>query len=133
EGFVLGDVPRATPQDLDDYPDYRDRIAAMGATPKYVRPICKGPVTVKTLAPLQADIARLKAAVEGSGATEAFMTAVSPGTIAVFQPNEYYPSHAAYIEALADAMRAEYETIVQSGLVLQVDCPDLGMGRHIRF
>ena len=61
------------------------------------------------------------------------MSAVSPGTIAVFQPNEFYPSHAAYIEALANAMRPEYEMIVKSGLVLQIDCPDLGMGRHIRF
>jgi 5-methyltetrahydropteroyltriglutamate--homocysteine methyltransferase len=65
--------------------------------------------------------------------TEGFMNAVSPGTIAVFQPNEYYSSHAAYMEALADAMREEYETIVQSGLLLQVDCPDLAMGRHSRF
>ena len=132
-GFEVGNVPRATPQDLDDYPEYRDKIAAAGATPKYVRPICKGPISVKTLAPVQADIARLKAALEGSGASEGFMTAVSPGTIAVFQPNEYYPSHAAYLEALAAAMHAEYQAIVDSGLQLSIDCPDLGMGRHIRF
>ncbi len=61
------------------------------------------------------------------------MNAVSPGTIAVFQPNEYYPTHEAYLEALADAMRTEYETIVNSGLILSVDCPDLAMGRHIKF
>jgi 5-methyltetrahydropteroyltriglutamate--homocysteine methyltransferase len=132
-GFVIGSAPRATPQDLDDYPDYRDKIAAEGATPKYFRPICRGEVSVKTLAPLEADIARLKPAIAASPATEGFMSAVSPGTIAVFQPNEFYPSHAAYIEALANAMRPEYEMIVRSGLVLQIDCPDLGMGRHIRF
>jgi 5-methyltetrahydropteroyltriglutamate--homocysteine methyltransferase len=132
-GFVIASAPRATPQDLDDYPDYRDKIAAEGATPKYFRPICRGEVSVKTLAPLEADIARLKPAIAASPATEGFMSAVSPGTIAVFQPNEFYPSHAAYIEALANAMRPEYEKIVQSGLVLQIDCPDLGMGRHIRF
>ena len=132
-GFELGNAPRATPQDLDDYPDYRDKIAAEGATPKYTRPICRGPITVKTLAPLHADIARLKAALGGVKSTEGFMSAVSPGTIAVFQPNEYYASHEAYLEALAAAMRPEYEAIVASGLVLQVDCPDLGMGRHIRF
>jgi 5-methyltetrahydropteroyltriglutamate--homocysteine methyltransferase len=132
-GFVIGSAPRATPQDLDDYPDYRDKIAAEGATPKYFRPICRGAVSVKTLAPLEADIARLKPTVAASAATEGFMSAVSPGTIAVFQPNEFYPSHAAYIEALANAMRPEYEMIVNSGLVLQIDCPDLGMGRHIRF
>ncbi len=61
------------------------------------------------------------------------MNAVSPGTIAVFQPNEYYPTHAAYMQALADAMQSEYEAIVNSGLLLQVDCPDLAMGRHSRF
>ncbi|HEY1283188.1 MAG TPA: cobalamin-independent methionine synthase II family protein [Steroidobacteraceae bacterium] len=132
-GFEIGNAPRATPQDLDDYPDYRDKIAAEGATPKYTRPICRGPITVKTLAPLHADIARLKVALGGVKSTEGFMSAVSPGTIAVFQPNEYYPSHEAYLEALAAAMRPEYEAIVASGLVLQVDCPDLGMGRHIRF
>ena len=132
-GFEVGQVPRATPQDLDDYPEYRDKIAAAGATPKYVRPICKGPISVKTLAPVQADIARLKSALAAAGATAGFITAVSPGTIAVFQPNEYYPSHGAYLEALAGAMHAEYQAIVDSGLYLSIDCPDLGMGRHIRF
>jgi 5-methyltetrahydropteroyltriglutamate--homocysteine methyltransferase len=132
-GFEIGNAPRATPQDLDDYPEYRDKIAAEGATPKYTRPICRGPISVKTLEPLHQDIARLKEALSGVQAAEGFMSAVSPGTIAVFQPNEYYPSHAAYLYALSEAMRPEYETIVKSGLILQVDCPDLGMGRHIRF
>ena len=132
-GFEIGNVPRATPQDLDDYPEYRDKIASAGATPKYLRPICKGPISVKTLAPLNEDIARLKEALEAVGTSRGFMTAVSPGTIAVFQPNEYYASHAAYLEALAAAMRPEYEAIVAAGLLLSVDCPDLGMGRHIRF
>jgi len=139
-GFELGNVPRATPQDLDDYPEYRDKIAAAGATPKYVRPICTGPISVKTLDPVRQDVARLKQAIEsahgsgsGGGASQGFLTAVSPGTVAVFQPNEYYATHAAYLEALAAAMRPEYEAIVASGLLLSVDCPDLGMGRHIRF
>jgi 5-methyltetrahydropteroyltriglutamate--homocysteine methyltransferase len=132
-GFELGEVPRATPQDLDDYPEYRDKIAAAGDTPKYKRPICKGPIKVKDLKPLHEDIARLQQALSRAKIAEGFMTAASPGTIAVFQPNEYYPSHEAYLQALADAMREEYETIVKSGLVLQIDCPDLAMGRHIRF
>jgi len=117
-GFEIGTVPRATPQDLDDYPEYRDKIAAAGATPKYFRPICKGPISVKTLAPLNEDLARLKEALETVGTSRGFMTAVSPGTIAVFQPNEYYASHAAYLEALAVAMRPEYEAIVAAGLLL---------------
>jgi 5-methyltetrahydropteroyltriglutamate--homocysteine methyltransferase len=132
-GFEPGDVPRATPADLDDFPEYRDRIAQMGATPKYLRPICKGPITVKDVQPLQQDIVRFKEARSRVNVVDAFMTAVSPGTIAMFQPNEYYPSHQAYLEALADAMRAEYEAIVGSGLLLQVDCPDLAFGRHVKF
>lgn len=132
-GFELGDVPRATPQDLDDYPEYRDKIAAAGDTPKYKRPICRGPIKVKNLKPLHDDIARVQEALSRAKVQEGFMTAASPGTIAVFQPNEYYPSHEAYLTALAEAMREEYETIVKAGLILQIDCPDLAMGRHIRF
>ena len=132
-GFAPANVPAATPQDLDDFPEYRDKIAAVGATPKYLRSICQGPIGVKNLEPLHNDIARLKKAVAETPGVQGFMTAASPGTIAVFQPNEYYPSHEAYLEALASAMREEYETIVNSGLMLSVDCPDLGMGRHIRF
>jgi 5-methyltetrahydropteroyltriglutamate--homocysteine methyltransferase len=128
-----GDSPRPTPQDIDELPDYRDKLVSQGASAKYLRPVCKGPIEVKNREPLRQDIARMKDALAKSNATEGFMNAVSPGTIAVFQPNEYYPSHRAYMEALADAMREEYETIVQSGLLLQVDCPDLAMGRHSRF
>ena len=113
-GFELGDVPRATPQDLDDYPEYRDKIAAAGDTPKYKRPICKGPIKVQNLTPLHEDIARLKDALSRAKVPEGFMTAASPGTIAVFQPNEYYPSHEAYLQALAEAMREEYEAIAKS-------------------
>lgn len=132
-GFELGEVPRATPADLDDYPEYRDKIAAAGDTPKYKRPICRGPIKVKNLEPLHQDIARLKNTLSRETVTEGFMTAASPGIIAVFQPNEYYPSHESYLEAIASAMREEYETIVESGLILQIDCPDLAMGRHIKF
>ena len=128
-----GDSPRPTPQDIDELPDYRDKLVAQGASAKYLRPVCKGPIKVKDREPLGRDIGRIKEALTKSNVAEGFMNAVSPGTIAVFQPNEYYSSHAAYIEALADAMREEYETIVQSGLLLQVDCPDLAMGRHSRF
>jgi 5-methyltetrahydropteroyltriglutamate--homocysteine methyltransferase len=128
-----GDSARPTPQDLEDFPGYRDQLVKAGASAKYQRPVCKGPITVKDLEPLKHDVARMKDGLAQVNATEGFMNAVSPGTIAVFQPNEYYPSHAAYMEALADAMRSEYETIVNSGLLLQVDCPDLAMGRHSRF
>jgi 5-methyltetrahydropteroyltriglutamate--homocysteine methyltransferase len=128
-----GDSARPTPQDLDDVPEFRDKLVKEGASAKYQRPICKGPIRVKDLGPLHKDIARMKEATAGAQISDAFMNAVSPGTIAVFQPNEYYPTHEAYMFALADAMREEYEAIVNSGLLLQVDCPDLAMGRHSRF
>lgn len=128
-----GDSPRPTPQDLDDFPEFRDRLVQAGASAKYLRPVCRGAIRVKSLEPLRNDIARFKDGLAKAGVTEAFMNSVSPGTIAVFQPNEFYPAHEAYVAALADAMREEYETIVNSGLLLQLDCPDLAMGRHSRF
>jgi 5-methyltetrahydropteroyltriglutamate--homocysteine methyltransferase len=128
-----GDSPRPTPRDLDDYPAFRDRLVARGASPTYRRPVCTGPITVRNVAPLHADIARLTQALSSVEVTAAFMTAVSPGTIAVFHPNEYYRTHEEYIGALACAMRTEYERILEAGFILQVDCPDLAMGRHSRF
>ncbi|MFM1989021.1 MAG: hypothetical protein RJA99_1978 [Pseudomonadota bacterium] len=132
-GFEIGVMPRAVPRDLDDFPDFKERLAKLGATPKYHRPICRGPIAVKDLSGLHADIANLKAACAAAGAPRAFMNAASPGVIAVFQPNDYYPSQEQYVQALAEAMRTEYETIVEAGLDLQIDAPDLAMGRHIRF
>src|ERR1035438_7931498 len=128
-----GDSSRPTPSDIDAIPAYRDKLVKEGHSATYKRPVCKGPVAVKDLSALRADIARMKDAIAHAKVTEGFMNAVSPGTIAVFQPNEYYPSHEAYMEALAEAMREEYELIVNSGLLLQLDCPDLAMGRHTRF
>jgi 5-methyltetrahydropteroyltriglutamate--homocysteine methyltransferase len=132
-GFEIGDAPRATPKDLDDYPEYKARLAQAGGTPKYHRPICRGPIAIKDLTPLQKDIAHLQTAAAAHGVAEAFMNAASPGVIAVFQPNQYYPTNEAYLGALAEVMKIEYEIIVNAGLLLQVDCPDLAMGRHIRF
>ena len=132
-GFEIGEMPRATPSDLDDFPAYKDRLAKMGGTPKYHRPICCGEIKVKDLSALHKDIANLKAAAQAAGAQEAFMNAASPGVVAVFQPNKFYKTQEDYIGALADAMRAEYEAIVTAGLILQIDAPDLAMGRHIRF
>ncbi|RMF82690.1 MAG: epoxyalkane--coenzyme M transferase [Chloroflexi bacterium] len=132
-GFEIDEVPRATPKDLDDFPAYKERLAKAGGTPKYHRPVVRGAIKIKDLAPLEKDIANLKTAAERVGATEAFMNAASPGVIAVFQPNEYYQSEEDYLQALAEVMRVEYEKITEAGLLLQVDCPDLAMGRHIRF
>ena len=128
-----GDSERPTPQDLDDFPRFRDQLVSEGHSPTYRRPVCVGPIGVKDCAPLLRDIARLKRAMAGSSATAGFMTAVSPGTVGVFHPNHYYRSHEAYMHALAAALRTEYEEIVRAGFLLQIDCPDLAMGRHSRF
>ena len=128
-----GDSPRRVPADLEAFPSFMKRLASSGGTPTYRRPRCTGPITPKTLAPLHADLLHLRSAVDASKPTGAFMNAASPGVIALFHPNEYYPSHEAYLEALAEAMRPEYEAIVAAGFVLQLDCPDLGLGRHMMF
>ena len=132
-GFEIGEMPRAVPKDLDDFPDFKERLVKLGATPKYHRPICTGPIAVKDLSGLHKDIQNLKNACNACGVERGFMNSASPGVIAVFQPNQYYASHEKYLGALADAMAAEYEAIVDSGLDLQIDAPDLAMGRHIRF
>src|SRR5262245_6633715 len=132
-GFESGDAPRATPRDLDEFPEYKERLIRVGASPRYRRPICRGEIRVKDLSPLHKDIANLKRAAAAAGAREAFMNAASPGVIAVFQPNEHYATQGAYLDALAAAMREEYEAIVAAGLLLQIDAPDLAMGRHVRF
>jgi 5-methyltetrahydropteroyltriglutamate--homocysteine methyltransferase len=106
-GFEVADIPRTPPKDLDDYPEYKDRLARMGSTPKFHRPICRGAIAVRDLAPLHKDIANLNAAMAAHGVTSGFMNAPSPGVIAVFQPNQFYKTHEEYIGALADAMRAE--------------------------
>ena len=132
-GFEIDEVPRATPKDLDDFPAYKQRLADAGGTPKYHRPVVREAIAIKDLSPLDKDIENLLAAKEAAGATEAFMNSASPGVIAVFQPNQYYPDDEAFLAALAEVMKVEYEKIVDAGLILQVDCPDLAMGRHIRF
>lgn len=131
-GFA-GDSSRSPPADLEDYPGYMQRLAKSGGTPTYRRPRCVGPITSQTLAPLEQDILRFRAALDAQPALDAFMNAASPGVIALFQPNDFYPSHASYLEALAEGMRPEYEAIVNAGFVLQIDSPDLGLGGHTIF
>ena len=128
-----GDSPRRTPQDLEAFPSFMKRLAASGGSPSYRRPRCTGPIRPKTLEPLTADIEHFQAALAATPPTGAFMNAASPGVIALFQPNEFYPSHETYLAALAEAMRPEYEAIVAAGFILQLDCPDLGLGRHMMF
>ena len=132
-GFEVGDVPRATPADLDAYPRFRDRLAQQGGSARYLRPICRGPITYEHPEPVQRDLAHLAAATDGRPVAGAFMNAPSPGIIALFQPNEYYGTLDEYLDAIAEAMKVEYEAIVAAGVVLQIDAPDLAMGRHIMY
>ena len=128
-----GDSDRNVPGDLKLFPSYMQRIAREGGTPQFARPQCTGPVAPKSDADLKADIANLNTAMSAHGAKRGFMNAASPGVIAQFLPNAYYPSREAYLEALADALKPEYDTILASGLDLQLDCPDLGLSRHVLF
>ena len=128
-----GDTPRNAPADLKRFPGFLERLAKAGGTPNYSRPACTGRVEPGDGADLRADIANLKEAMAASGATRGFMNAASPGVIALFLPNRYYPSREAYLAALADALKSEYEAVVAAGLDLQLDCPDLALSRHMLF
>ena len=128
-----GDSPRSPPADLEDYPGFLERLAKAGGTPSYRRPRCTGPIAVKTLEPLHRDIAAMKAAMTAAGYGEGFMNSASPGVIALFQPSDYHKNLDDYLADLAEAMRAEYEAIVAAGLILQIDAPDLGLGRHMMY
>jgi 5-methyltetrahydropteroyltriglutamate--homocysteine methyltransferase len=119
--------------DLGDYPEFGERFARQGVLETLKRPACTAAITYKNTDAVNRDIADLKAAVADGKPTEAFLTAASPGVISIFLGNHYYKTHEAYLAALADAMKTEYNAIYQSGLVLQVDCPDFAMGRHIQF
>jgi 5-methyltetrahydropteroyltriglutamate--homocysteine methyltransferase len=128
-----GDSARTPPKDLEAFPSFLARQDKGGGTPTYRRPKCIGPVAPKTLAPLHEDVAHMTAALAAHKPVGGFMNAASPGVIALFQPNEFYPTQDAYLEALAEAMRPEYEAIVAAGLILQLDSPDLGLGRHMMY
>ena len=128
-----GDSPRNAPADLKQFPTFLQRLADDGGTPTYARPMCVGEVKSKGQGELEKDIANLKSAMAEHGVDRGFMNAASPGVISLFLQNDFYPTREAYLEALANAMKAEYETIVASGLDLQLDCPDLALSRHMLF
>lgn len=128
-----GDSPRNAPADLKMFPTFLERLANDGGTPQYARPMCTGPVSSKGQGELQKDISNLKAAMSANGKARGFMNAASPGVISLFLQNDFYKTREEYLSALAEAMKAEYETIVASGLDLQLDCPDLALSRHMLF
>jgi 5-methyltetrahydropteroyltriglutamate--homocysteine methyltransferase len=116
-----------------DWADFPEAAARAERRSAVARPACNGPIDWKDRTAVQKDVANLRAAVEDAGAAEAFMTAASPGVIAHFLKNSYYPSRGAYLARLVDVMKDEYDAIYRSGFVLQVDCPDLAMSRHLAF
>jgi 5-methyltetrahydropteroyltriglutamate--homocysteine methyltransferase len=119
-------------RDLVDFPELARRVFGDPGRARRKTPGCTAPVKAGDGAAARADIANLRAALDGARA-EGFLTAASPGLVSLFFHNGHYATHEAYLEAIAEAMRPEYEAIVGAGLILQLDCPDLAMGRHIQF
>jgi 5-methyltetrahydropteroyltriglutamate--homocysteine methyltransferase len=125
-------VPK-TQRDLADYPEFRNRMIQFTGPQVFRRLCCIGDVQLRDHDAVKLDIAHFKAAIEQSHPVDAFMPAASPGVVSAFQPNRHYPTHAAYIRAVADAMQEEYEAIADAGIVVQLDSPDLAMARHTGF
>jgi 5-methyltetrahydropteroyltriglutamate--homocysteine methyltransferase len=128
-----GHEPAKPRLDTRDHPNFLAAYERMTGANVARRAVCVGPVAVRDRAPLEHDLANLKDALAQVHVTEGFMTAASPGLVPVFQTNRHYPSHEAYVEAIAAAMQDEYEAVVNAGFVLQLDCPDLAMARHTSF
>ncbi|MDO9490343.1 MAG: cobalamin-independent methionine synthase II family protein [Sphingomonadaceae bacterium] len=117
-------------QDLDDYPGTKAKVFGDTGRSRRTAPACNGPISVKDMEAPRIDAERLAAA---AGGRATFMSAASPGVTALFFGNDYYPSHEAYLFAIAEGLRHEYETIAAAGITLQIDCPDLAMGRHVQY
>ncbi|MET0683274.1 MAG: cobalamin-independent methionine synthase II family protein [Casimicrobiaceae bacterium] len=119
-------------QDLTDFPRLAKRVFGDPGRSRRKTPACNGPISVRDPGAVVADVEHLEAALAKVKVEGAFMTAASPGVVSLFFRNEYYPTEEAYLAAIAEAMRYEYETVTRAGITLQIDCPDLGMGRHIQ-
>jgi len=132
DGFS-GESERKAPQDLDDFPSFKERIARSGGTPTYTRPCCTHELKIKDALSLTKDINNFKSALEENNHKQAFMNAASPGVISAFLPNKFYKDDDEYLDALSNIMAAEYEEIVSSDINLQLDCPDLALARHMTF
>jgi 5-methyltetrahydropteroyltriglutamate--homocysteine methyltransferase len=127
-----GDVPRKPALDLAPLVEFREKQTAIMGAQEFVRAACSGAVTLVNLDPCHEDISRFKKAMAGKD-VKGFLNAASPGLITAFQPNQYYPTHEAYLADLVTAMTPEYEAIAASGYQLQLDCPDLAMSRHTGY
>ena len=132
DGFS-GESERKAPQDLDDFPTFKERIARTGGTPTYTRPCCTHELKIKDKLSLTKDINNFKKALDENKHKLGFMNAASPGVISAFLPNKFYKNDDEYLDALANIMKAEYEEIVSKDIILQLDCPDLALARHMTF
>ena len=120
-------------QDIEDFPSVKERIFADTGRKKRNAPACDGPISVKDMVAVETDASTLNSALAKHDGRQAFMSAASPGVTALFFGNEYYDKHEDYVFAIAEGLRHEYEAIANAGIILQVDCPDLAMGRHTQF
>ncbi|HEY8244952.1 MAG TPA: cobalamin-independent methionine synthase II family protein [Casimicrobiaceae bacterium] len=120
-------------QDLAAFPRLEKRVFGDPGRSRRKTPACNAPIAVRDPGAAKVDVSHLKAALAPVTAREGFLTGASPGVIALFFRNQHYRTEEEYVHAIAEAMRPEYETITRGGFVLQIDCPDLGMGRHIQY
>jgi 5-methyltetrahydropteroyltriglutamate--homocysteine methyltransferase len=120
-------------QDLADFPKLQQRVFGDPGRSRRKTPACNAPISVRDAEAAKTDADNLKSALDGAKAAGGFMSAASPGVVSLFFRNDHYKDFETYIYAIAEAMRHEYETVAKAGFVLQIDCPDLGMGRHIQY
>jgi 5-methyltetrahydropteroyltriglutamate--homocysteine methyltransferase len=120
-------------QDLADFPNLAKRVFGDPGRSRRKTPACNAAISVHDPAAARIDVDNLQAALAAVGGRDAFMSAASPGVVSLFFRNDYYADQEAYLFAIAEAMRHEYETVAAAGVVLQIDCPDLAMGRHIQY
>ena len=128
-----GESERRAPKDLDDFPSYKEKIAKSGGTPTYARPCCTADLKIKDTKSLTKDINNLKSALKKNNHSQGFINSASPGVISNFLPNKFYKNDDKYLEALSKMMKTEYDEITKNDLLLQIDCPDLALARHMTF
>ena len=128
-----GESERRAPKDLDDFPSYKEKIAKSGGTPTYTRPCCTADLKIKDTKSLTKDISNLKSALKKNNHSQGFINSASPGVISNFLPNKFYKNDDDYLEALSKIMKTEYDEITKNDLLLQIDCPDLALARHMTF
>ena len=120
-------------RDLVDFPEMAKRVFGDPGRSRRRTPACNGPISVRDPRAAERDVDNLTSSLAAAKVSDGFMSAASPGVISLFFRNDHYPSHEKYLFAIADAMKPEYEAVARAGIDLQIDCPDLGMGRHIQF